>query len=102
MAKREAPWRAQGGTMKAYAQANGLPVDTFYAMKSAHARGLGKSTRARASAAPATFLPVQLAPARGSVRVSVPNGVRMEVLGRLEPDEWRTQVLQGIELVRFL
>lgn len=103
MAKREAPrrafwlshlrkWRAQGGTMKAYAQANDLPVDTFYAMKSAHARGLGKSTPARASVAPATFLPVRLAPppARGSVRVSLPNGVRMEVRGRLEPDEWRT------------
>jgi hypothetical protein len=97
MAKREAPrrafwlshlrkWRAQGGTMKAYAQANDLPVDTFYAMKSAHARGLSKST------APATLLPVQLAtpPARESIRVSLPNGVRIEVPGRLERDEWRT------------
>ena len=79
-------WRAQGGTMKAYAQANDLPVDTFYAMKSAHARGLSKST------APATFLPVQLAtpPSRESIRVSLPNGVRIEVAGRLALDEWRT------------
>jgi len=97
MAKREAPrrafwlshlrkWRAQGGTMKAYAQANDLPVDTFYAMKSAHARGLSKRT------APATFLPVQLAtpPTRESIRVSLPNGVRIEVPGRLELNEWRT------------
>ena len=103
MANREAPrrafwlshlrkWRAQGGTMKAYALANDLPVDTFYAMKSAHARGLGKSTPARASVTPATFLPVQLAPtpARESIRVSLPNGVRIEVPGRLEADEWRT------------
>jgi len=104
MAKREAPrrafwlshlrkWRAQGGTMKAYAQANDLPVDTFYVMKSAHARGLTKRESPPAiSMREATFLPVQLAasPARESIRVNLPNGVHIELPGRLEADEWRT------------
>jgi hypothetical protein len=31
-------WRASGGTLKSYAMANELPVDTFCAAKSAYAR----------------------------------------------------------------
>ena len=41
-------WHAQGGTMKAHAQANDLPVDNFYAAKSAYARGLTQSDRTNA------------------------------------------------------
>jgi hypothetical protein len=68
--------------MKAYAQANDLPVDTFYAIKLAHARGPGKSKSARAPA-PATFLPVQLTPpaSREPLRATLPNGVRIDVPG---------------------
>ena len=104
MAKREAPrrefwlshltkWRTQGGTMKAYAKANDLPVGTFYAAKSTYARVASKNKPPRSAPAPsARFLPVQLAPSEPceSTQISFPNGIRIEVPGRLEPQQWRT------------
>ena len=112
MAKREAPrrefwlshltkWRTQGGTMKAYAQAHDLPVGTFYAAKSTYARVPSKKKPPRSAPAPgARFLPVQLAPPpepSTPVRISFPNGSRIEVLGQLEQQQWRTllEVLGG-------
>ena len=87
-------WHAQGGTMKAYAQANDLPIDTFYAAKSAYARGLTHSKRAVAmSDSQVTLLPVQVAPRaqpREPVRVDLPNGVRLEVPGIVDAQQWRT------------
>ena len=86
-------WRAQGGTMKAYAKANDLPVDNFYAAKSAYARGLTQSKRASVVSEPqVTLLPVQVAPRPPSyepVRVSLPNGVRIEVPGLVDAQQWR-------------
>ncbi len=84
-------WRVQGGTLKAYAQANDLPVGTFYAAKSTYTRCATKN-KAMRSASVATLLPVQLAAAhsRELTRVNLPNGVCIEVPGRLAPEEWRT------------
>jgi len=85
--------RAQGGTMKAYAKANDLPVGTFYAAKSVYARDSNKNKPLRlAPASRPQFLPVQLAPSESCepIRISFPNGIRMEVPGRLEPQRWRT------------
>ncbi len=93
MAKQETPrrefwlshlakWRTQGGTLKAYAQANDLPVGTFYAAKSAYARDSNKNKSLRLTPAPSPqFLPVQLAPSESCepIRVSFPNGIHMEV-----------------------
>ena len=79
--------------MKAYAQANDLPVDTFYAAKSAYARGLTQRKRANAvSEQQVTLLPVQVAPRsqlHEPVRVSLPNGVRIEVPGVVDAQQWR-------------
>jgi len=88
-------WRVQGGTLKAYAQANELPIGTFYAAKSTYTRCAAKNKAMRsasASAPVATLLPVQLAAAhaRELTRVNLPNGVCIEVPGRLAPEEWRT------------
>ena len=86
-------WRAQGGTMKAYAKANDLPVDNFYAAKSAYARGLTQGKCAGAMREPqVTLLPVQVAPraqSREPVTVSLPNGVRTEVPGLVDVQQWR-------------
>jgi hypothetical protein len=104
MVKREAPrrefwlshlakWRTQGGTMKAYAQANDLPVGTFYAAKSAYARDPGKNkTACPVPSATARFLPVQLAPpqACAPTRISFPNGICIEVPGPLAPQQWQS------------
>jgi hypothetical protein len=111
MAKREAPrrkfwlshlakWRTQGGTMKAYAQAHDLPVGTFYAAKSAYARVPSKKKSLRSAPTPRPqFLPVQLAPPQSCepTRINFPNGIRIEMPGRLEPQQWRTllEVLGG-------
>ena len=81
--------------MKAYAQAHDLPVGTFYAAKSAYARGLTKKKPLRSTPMPrpgARILPVQLTPPQSPelIRISFPNGVRMEVAGRLESQHWRT------------
>ena len=88
-----AKWRTQGGTMKAYAQAKNLPVGMFYAAKPTYARDSSNNKSLRLAPAPSPqFLPVQLAPSESSesIRVSFPNGIRMEVPGRLEPQHWRT------------
>ncbi len=88
-----AKWHTQGGTMKAYAQANDLPVGTFYAAKSAYARDSNKTKSLRLAPTPhPQFLPVQLAPSElcEPIRISFPNGIRMEVPGRLEPQRLRT------------
>jgi len=85
-------WRAQGGTLKAYALANDLSVGTFYAAKSAYARGLGKNKRKQAPSSPSvTFLPVQLTPTASpdGFAVSLANGVRIEVPGTADVRQWR-------------
>jgi len=83
-------WRTQGGTMKAYAQANKLAVGNFYAAKSAYARELTRNDRTATTDGPKiTLLPVQRAPALESIRVSLPNGVRIEVPGIVNGEQWR-------------
>lgn len=83
-------WRAQGGTMKAYAQANGLAVGTFYAAKSAYSRGLPQSSHATVPVEPkVTLVPVQRAAVPASIRVSLPNGVCIEVPGIVDGGQWR-------------
>ena len=70
------PWRETGTRllMKAYAQANDLPVDNFYAAKSAYARGLTHSKRAVALSDPrVTLLPVQVAPRAQSSAMHIPS-----------------------------
>ena len=83
-------WRTQGGTMKAYAQTNDLPVDSFYAAKSAYARELTQRKCAGAvREAQVTLLPVQVAPRpHESVTVSLPNGVRLDVPGLVDARQW--------------
>ena len=75
-------WREHGGTLKAYAEANGLSVS-----------GLYEARRRRTKAAPAeraTLLPVQLsAPPRAElIRIALPNGVLIEVPSGLDGDAW--------------
>ena len=83
-------WRAQGGTMKAYARANDLVVGNFYTAKSAYGGDLpsGKhmDTVGRAKV---TLLPVHRAPVSDLIRVSLPNGVRIEVPGIIDGEQWR-------------
>ena len=69
-------WREQGGTLKAYAEANGLSVTGLYsARKALSARG---AFEARKRTAP-TFLPVRLQPGPSPLRVVFPNGVVVEL-----------------------
>ena len=83
-------WRAQGGTMKAYAQANGLSVGTFYAAKSAYSRGGPENKSAAVPVEPkVTLLPVHRVTAPESIRVSLPNGVCIEVPGIVDGGQWR-------------
>jgi hypothetical protein len=75
-------WRERGGTLKAYAEANGLSV-----------RGLYDARRSRSQVTPpvrATLLPVQLSAGRGSevIRIALPNGVLIEVPAGLSASEW--------------
>jgi hypothetical protein len=85
-------WQAGGGTLKAYALANDLPVGTFYAAKSAYARELANSST-NTPGNRATFLPVQLRPnvSREPIRICLVNGVRIEVpmSSALNTDDWR-------------
>ena len=87
-------WRAQGGTMKAYAQANELSVDNFYAAKSAYSREpMSSQGTGVPKVASVTLLPVQVASRDAcdeSLRVSLPNGVRIEVPGGVGVEQWRT------------
>lgn len=80
--------------MKSYAQANDLSVDNFYAAKSAYARRPVPSQRMDVTKAPSvTLLPVQVAAREArheSLRVSLPNGVRIEVPGGVNVEQWRT------------
>jgi hypothetical protein len=74
--------REHGGTLKAYAEANGLAV-----------AGLYNAKRIRAKATPparATLLPVQLSTARRAemIRIALPNGVLIEVPSGLSINEW--------------
>ena len=97
MARRRAPrrefwlehlrrWREQGGTLKAYGQANGLSVSALYAAKSNYEQASRKSR----SLTRATLLPVQLAEERRSeaIRIALPNGVLLEVPSGLSAGEW--------------
>ena len=81
-------WREQGGTLKAYAEANGLSVSALYAAKSSYE---GAPTRkASKPVTSATLLPVQVSSGRGdeSIRVYLPNGVVVEVPSGLTAPEW--------------
>jgi hypothetical protein len=83
-------WQASGGTLKAYALANDLPVGTFYAAKSAYARERANSST-NIPVNRATFLPVQLTPSasREPIRINLINGIRIEVPSALNADDWR-------------
>jgi len=75
-------WGERGGTLKAYAEANGLSVT-----------GLYRARRSRAKATPparATLLPVQLTAGRRAevIRIALPNGVLVEVPAGLNASEW--------------
>jgi len=100
MATRESPrrtfWlehlakaRAQGGTLKAYAEANELSLSALYAAKSAYEKR-AKTTGVETNGA-ATLLPVQLGASASSalIRIALPNGLRIEVPRTLSVDEWR-------------
>lgn len=82
-------WRAQGGTLKAYAQANGLAVGSLYA---ANSGGAGARSKKTSSPAPTvTLLPIEVSPreARGVIRVSLPSGVLLEIPGDLSAADWQ-------------
>ena len=100
MATRESPRRAfwlehlrrareQGGTLKAYAEANELTASALYAAKSAY-ENRPKATHPKAKGA-ARLLPVQLGAdtPSASIRIALPNGLRIEVPSTLSVDEWR-------------
>ncbi len=100
MATRESPRRAfwlehlakareHGGPLKAYADANGLSAGALYAAKSAY-KDRTHTTRANTNGA-ARLLPVQLGAvsASASIRIALPNGVRIEVPGALSVEQWR-------------
>lgn len=83
-------WREQGGTLKAYAEANGLSVSALYAAKSSYE---GASSRKMSKpVSGTTLLPVQIsAPSRDggeAIRVLLPNGVVIEVPSGLSAAEW--------------
>jgi len=99
MATRESPRRAfwlehlekareHGGPLKAYADANGLSAGALYAAKSAY-KDRTQTTRTKASGV-ARLLPVQLGAvtASASIRIALPNGVRIDVPSTLRVDEW--------------
>ena len=81
-------WREQGGTLKAYAEANGLSVNALYAAKSSYEGA--PSRNASKPVTNATLLPVQVSSGRGveAIRVSLPNGVLIEVPSGLSAPEW--------------
>jgi len=81
--------REHGGTVKAYAEANGLSAGVLYAAKSAE-KVRDKRARSRTTTA-ARLLPVQLATVAppAPVRIALPNGMRIEVPSTLSADEWR-------------
>ena len=100
MATRESPRRAfwlehleqareHGGPLKAYADANGLSAGALYAAKSAY-KARTHSARVNTNGA-ARLLPVQLgaATASASIRIALPNGVRIEVPSTLSVEQWR-------------
>lgn len=75
-------WRERGGTLKAYAEANGLSVTGLYGAR-----------RSRAKATPparATLLPVRVTGGRCTevIRIALPNGVLIEVPAGLNASEW--------------
>lgn len=76
-------WFKEGGTLKAYAQAHGLCVQSFYAARSRLERETRSRTGAR-DATPPTFVPVRVtgiaAPASDGkvVRVRLRNGIVLE------------------------
>ncbi len=80
-------WRERGGTLKAYAEANGLSVGALYAAKRAHA---GSAPREVKAPGPATLLPVHVLPGRrtAAIRVCLPNGVLIEVPVGLGAEDW--------------
>ena len=79
-------WRAQGGTLKAYAGAHGLSVSALYTAKhTLTQRGLWSkgAAKAKACAAP-MFLPVRVRPGSGgagavALRVLLPEGIAIEL-----------------------
>ena len=82
-------WRAEGGTLKAYAEANGLAVGSLYAAKSGGGRAVSKKKSSPAPAA--TLLPIQVAPrvTRQVIRVLLPSGVLVEIPSDLSAPEWQ-------------
>ncbi len=68
----------QGLSLKAYAQANDLPVGALYAAKSALKRRGFVADNAPPAVA-ASFVPVRIARAEAVFRVLLPNGIVVEV-----------------------
>ena len=77
-------WRERGGTLKAYAEANGLSVTGLYNARRSRAKATAPAP------ARATLLPVQLTAARRTevIRIALPNGVLVEVPAGLNASEW--------------
>jgi len=81
-------WRVQGGTMKAYAQANDLAVGSLYEAR----RRARAGERAQEQPAPSgvSFLPVRVAreAREEAVRVRLPNGIVVTVPLDVESSAW--------------
>lgn len=100
MATRESPrrtfWlehlvkaREHGGSLKSYADANGLSAGALYAAKSAY-KDRAQPVRANTSGA-ARLLPIRLSAGEPSaaIRIALPNGLRIEVPSTLSVEQWR-------------
>ncbi len=86
-------WEVVGGTLKEYAQSQGLSVKSLYAARSA-ARSEQRAVSADTSLASAQplprFVPLTLSTRRRDevVRVECPNGFRVEVPVEVSEHDW--------------
>jgi len=88
-------WRAQGGTLKAYASEHGLSLSALYSVRRLlERRGIWNARRGRESSRPAppTLVPVRVSAvptASAMVRVILPNGVVFEISEHTDPARCR-------------
>lgn len=73
-------WEAEGGTLKEYAEANGLPVQSLYRTRTSE-RHKQRTKRGATNGSTPTFVPVRVsaAPTTTPIRVELTNGVAVEL-----------------------
>ena len=84
-------WEVVGGTLKEYAESQGVSVQSLYAARSA-ARSEDRAVSAEPKPAQALprFVPLRLSARRSEERIGIeyPNGVRVEVPTAVNEHDW--------------